>query len=176
MTLRREQKKEIVASVADIASRALCLVTADYKGVSVSEMTLLRARARKVGVHLRVARNTLVRRALKGTSFECMTESLKGPILLAFSGEELSAGARLLQDFMKTNDKLVVKALSVGGQYLDSKHLAAVASLPTRDEAIAKLLSVMQAPIAKFVQTLAAPQGKLVRTIDAVRDQKQQAA
>ncbi len=176
MALRLEQKKAIVASVADIASRSFTLIAADYKGLSVSDMTALRSQARKAGVHLRVARNTLVRRALKGTQFECMSESLIGPVLLAFAGDELSAGARLIRDFAKTNDKLVVKVLSLGGKLLDSKQLDAVAKLPTRDEALSKLLAVMQAPIAKFVQTLAAPQSKLVRTLAAVRDQKQQQA
>lgn len=176
MTLRLEDKKAIVASVADIASRSSTLIAADYRGISVSDMTTLRSQARKAGVHLRVARNTLVKRALTGTQFECINESLIGPVLLAFAGEELSAGARLMRDFAKTNDKLVVKALSLGGKLLDGKQLEAVAKLPTRDEAIAKLLGVMQAPIAKLVQTLAAPQVKLVRTIAAIRDQKQQQA
>lgn len=173
MTLKLEEKKAIVASVAEVAGRSSSLIAAEYKGISVSDMTTLRSQARKAGVHLRVARNTLVRRALKGTSFECMSESLVGPVMLAFGGEELGAGARLLRDFAKTNEKLVVKCLSLGGKLLDSKQLGVVANLPTRAEAIAKLLAVMQAPIAKFVQTLAAPTSKLVRTLAAVRDQKQ---
>lgn len=172
MALKREQKKAIVASVAEMASRSSSLIVITNNGLSVSSMTDLRSKARKVGVDLRVARNTLVERALKGSSFECMGSSLVGPVLLAFGGDELSAGARLIQDFTKTNDKLVVKSLSLGGKVLDAKQLAFVASLPTRDEAIAKLLAVMQAPIAKFVQTLAAPTSKFVRTLAAVRDQK----
>jgi large subunit ribosomal protein L10 len=176
VALRLEQKKEIVASVASVANRSSSLIAADYKGLSVSDMTTLRSEARKAGVYLRVARNTLVRRALKGTAFECMSDSLVGPVLLAFAGDELSAGARLIRSFAKTNDKLVVKAISISGKLLDGKQLEAVATLPTRDEAISQLLAVMQAPIAKFVQTLAAPQSKLVRTLDAVRDQKQQLA
>lgn len=173
MTLKLEQKKEIVASVADVAKRSLTLIAADYRGLSVTDMTTLRSEARKVGVHLQVARNTLVRRALKGTPFECMNESLVGPVLLAFAGEELSAGARLLRDFSKKNEKLSVKALSLGGKLFGREHLEAVAKLPTRDEAISKLMAVMQAPITKFVQTLAAPQVKLVRTLAAIRDKKQ---
>lgn len=176
VALRLEQKKEMVASVADLASRSSTLIAADYKGLTVSEMTALRVEARKAQVHLRVARNTLVRRALKGTQFECLSDALVGPILLAFAGDELSAGARLLRDFAKTNEKLVVRALSLGGKLLDGKQLEAVAKLPTREEAISQLLAVMQAPIAKFVQTLAAPSSKLVRTFAAVRDQKQAAA
>lgn len=176
MTLRLEQKKEIVASVSDIANRSMTLVAADYRGLTVGDMTALRSQARKAGVNLLVARNTLVRRALKDTQFECVNESLVGPILLAFAGEELSAGARLIRDFAKTNDKLVVKVVSIGGKLLDGKQLDSIAKLPTRDEAIAKLLGVLQAPIAKFVQTLAAPQSKLVRTLAAVRAAKESQA
>jgi large subunit ribosomal protein L10 len=173
VALKLEQKKAIVASVAEMANRSSSLIVIANNGLSVSNMTDLRSKARKVGVDLRVARNTLTERALKGSPFECMGASLRGPVLLAFGGDELSAGARLIQDFAKTNDKLVVKSLSLGGTVLDSKQLAFVASLPTRSEAIAKLLAVMQAPIAKFVQTLAAPTSKFVRTLAAVRDQKQ---
>ena len=166
MALKLEQKKTIVASVAEMANRSSSLIVVKNNGLPVSDMTRLRAKAREVDVYLRVARNTLVERALKGSPFECMNESLVGPVLLVFGGDELSAGARLIQEFSKTNDKLVVKSL-------DAKQLALVASLPTRSEAIAKLLAVMQAPIAKFVQTLAAPTSKFVRTLAAVRDQKQ---
>ncbi|MBP9764051.1 MAG: 50S ribosomal protein L10 [Gammaproteobacteria bacterium] len=173
MALKLEQKKTIVASVAEMASRSSSLIVVTNNGLPMSDMTRLRSKAREIDVHLRVARNTLVERALKGSPFECMNESLVGPVLLVFGGDELSAGARLIQDFTKTNDKLVVKSLSLGGKVLDAKQLALVASLPTRSEAIAKLLAVMQAPIAKFVQTLAAPTSKFVRTLAAVRDQKQ---
>lgn len=173
MPLRLEQKKEIVASVADVAKRSMTLIAADYRGISVSDMTTLRSDAREAGVHLLVARNTLAKRALQGTPFECISDSLVGPVLLAFAGDELSAGARLIQEFSKKNEKLVVKALSIGGKVFGKEHLAAVAKLPTRDEAISKLMAVMKAPITKFVQTLAAPQVKLVRTLAAIRDQKQ---
>ena len=176
MTLKLEQKKEIVASVADIAKNSMTLVAADYRGLSVSDMTNLRSQARKANVHLRVARNTLVRLALKDTPFECVNESLVGPILLAFAGEELSAGARLMRDFAKTNDKLVIKVLSIGGKLLDGKQIDVVAKLPTRDEAISQLMAIIKAPVTKTVQTLAAPLSKLVRTLAAVRDQKQAAA
>ncbi len=173
MTLKLEHKKAIVTEVADIASRAKSIIAADYRGLSVAQLTALRSQARKSGVHLRVTRNTLARRALKGTPFECLNEMLVGPVLLAFAGEELSAGARLMRDFAKTNDKLVITALSLGGKLLAGNQLEAVAKLPTRDESIAILLAVMQAPIAKFVRTLVAPHTKLVRTIAAIRDQKQ---
>ena len=171
--MKLEDKKAIVASVADIANRSSTLIAADYRGLSVGDMTTLRSQARKAGVHLRVARNTLVKRALKGTSFECMNESLVGPVLLAFAGEELSAGARLIRDFAKTNEKLVVKALSLGGKLLEAKQIDTVAKLPTRDEAIAQMLAVMQAPIAAMLRTLSEPHAKMVRTMAAIRDQKE---
>lgn len=176
MTLKLDQKKTIVSEVAEVAKRSMSVIAADYRGLSVSDMTKLRAQARQAGVHLRVTRNTLARRALQGTSFECLSESLVGPVLLAFAGDELSAGARLLRDFAKTNDKLVVKALSLSGKLLSSNQLESVAKLPTRDEAIAKLLSVMQAPVAKFVRTIAEPPAKFARILVAIRDQKQSAA
>ncbi len=176
VALRLEQKREIVAEVAEVASRSLSLIALDYRGISVSEVTDLRAKAQKVGVHLRVVRNTLARRALKGTLFECMGDSLVGPMLLAFSPEEISAGARLVKDFTKTNKALEVKAISIGGKVLDKQQLDFLATLPTRDEALATLLAVMQAPISKLLQTMVAPHTKFVRTLAAVRDQKQSSA
>lgn len=172
MALRLEQKKAIVDEVTQYASSALSVVAADYRGLTSADMTLLRANARQVGVKLKIVRNTLARKALQGTSFECMSDTLVGPILLAFASAEPGANARLLRDFAKTNDKLEVKALSLGGTLLGKEQLNVVASLPTRDEALAKLLMVMQAPIAKLVRTMAEPQAKLVRTIAAIRDQK----
>ncbi len=176
MALKLEQKKAIVAEVADIANQALSVVAVECRGLPVSDMTKLRSDARKADVHLQIVRNTLAKRALKGTSFECMEDALVGPVLLAFARTELSAAARLMKDFKKTNDKLQIKALSLGGKLFGSEHLDAIAKLPTRDEAISQLMSVMQAPIAKFVRTVAAPHTKLVRTIAAVRDQKQATA
>ncbi len=173
MALKLEQKKTIVAEVSDIANRSLSLIALEYRGLSVAELTALRVKAREADVYLRVARNTLVRRALKGTSFECINESLVGPLMLAFSTTELSAGARLVRDFAKKNEKLVVKCLSLDGKSFDKQQLNFVASLPTRDEALSQLMAVMKAPIAKFVQTLAAPHTKLLRTLVAVRDAKQ---
>lgn len=173
MALRLEDKKAIVAEVAEVATNALSVVAADYRGLPVTNMTKLRADARKAGVYMRVVRNTLARRALEGTEFECLKEILVGPLLLAFSQHEPGAAAKLLRDFMKTNEKLEVKALAIGGRLLDAEQLDAVAKLPNKEEAIATLMSVMKAPISKFVRTLAEPHAKLVRTIAAVRDQKQ---
>lgn len=173
MALRLEDKKAIIAEVAEVATNALSVVAADYRGLPVANMTKLRADARKAGVYMRVVRNTLARRAFEGTEFACMSDVLVGPLLLAFSQHEPGAAAKLVRDFIKTNEKLKVKALAIGGKLLDAKQLDAVAKLPNKEEAIATLMAVMNAPITKFVRTLAEPHAKLVRTIAAVRDQKQ---
>lgn len=173
MTLKLNDKKEIVAEVAEVASKAVSVVAADYRGLTASQMTRLRANARTANVSLRIVRNTLARIALTGTEFECLNSSLTGPILLAFSSDEPGATAKLMRDFAKDNNKLDVRAISLGGQLYDKSHLDSVAKLPTKDEAIARLMSVMQAPITKLVRTMAEPHAKLVRTIAAIRDTKQ---
>jgi large subunit ribosomal protein L10 len=173
VALNLAQKQTIVGELSKVVRRSGAVIVVDYRGLLVKDMTPLRAKARQSGVHIQVARNTLTELAFKGTPFECLNDTLKGPVMLVFSGDEVSAGARLIRDFAKTNDKLKVKAIALGGQLLDGKQLEAVATMPTRDEGISLLLAVMQAPIAKFVQTLAAPHTKFVRTLAAVRDQKQ---
>ena len=175
MALRLDDKKAIVAEVAEVAAKATSVVAADYRGLTVTQMTDMRKEARNAGVYLKVIRNTLVRRAVEDTDFSCMQEALVGPLVLAFSFEEPGAAARLMKNFAKENDKLEVKALSMGGKLLDAHHLDALAKLPNRDEAISILMSVMLAPITKFVRTLAEPHAKLARTIAAIRDQKQAA-
>jgi len=176
VTLKLNDKKTIVAEVAEVAKTATSVVAANYSGLTVAQVTELRRSAREVGVHLRVVRNTLARRAFEGTKFACMDKALVGPLVLAFSKDDPGAAARLLKDYVKKFEKLEVKALSVEGALLPAKDLQRLASLPTRDEAIAQLMSVMQAPITKFVRTLAEPHSKLVRTFAALRDQKQQNA
>ncbi|EKD74945.1 MAG: 50S ribosomal protein L10 [uncultured bacterium] len=176
MTLRLDGKKTIVAEVAEVAKHATSVIAADYCGLTVAQLTELRQKARDVGVHMRVVRNTLARRALLGTPFACMDKALVGPLILAFSKDEPSAAARVFRDYVKKWEKLEVKALSIDGQLLPANDLNRLASLPTRNEAIAQLMSVMQAPITKFVRTLAEPHSKLVRTFAALRDQKQQSA
>jgi large subunit ribosomal protein L10 len=175
VALRLENKKEIVAEVSAIAADSVAAVVAYYRGLSVGEMTELRAQARKTGVYLRVVRNTLARRAFGGTDFECLGDSLTGPVVLAFSRTEPSAAARLVRDFAKDHDKLEVKVLAVGGNLYEASQLAQIAKLPTKDKAIAQLMSVMQAPITKFVRTLNEPASKLVRVFAAVRDAKEAA-
>lgn len=172
MTLTLAAKKAVVEEVTEVASKAVSAVVADYRGLTVNQMTKLRADARKSGVYLRVVRNTLTRRAFEKTEFACLSDHLVGPLFVALSMEAPSDAARLLKEFSKSYEKLEIKALSVGGKVYGADQLDAVASLPTRDEAIAKLMYVMKAPIEKFVRTLAEPHAKLVRTIAAVKDQK----
>ena len=176
MPLNLEDKRAIVVSVNAAASEALSAVVADYRGLSVAEMTNLRLKARETGVYLKVVRNTLAKRAVAGTEYECLTDALVGPTVLAFSQEDPGAAARLIKDFAKDHDALEVKALAIGGVAYDAKDIDVLAKLPTRDEAIAQLMSVMQAPVAKFVRTLNEVPGKFVRTMAAVKDKKQQEA
>lgn len=172
MTLTLAAKKAVVEEVSAVASKAISAVVADYRGLTVNQMTQLRAQARNTGVYLRVVRNTLTRRAFQKTEFSCLSDMLVGPLFVALSMDSPSDAARLLKEFTKSFDKLEIKALSVGGKVYGADQLDMVASLPTRDEAIAKLMFVMKAPIEKFVRTLAEPHAKLVRTIAAVKDQK----
>ena len=161
MAIGLQDKKAIVAEVQQAAKDALSAVVADSRGVAVTDMTALRKQAREAGVSLRVVRNTLARRAVEGTDYECLTDSFVGPTLIAFSNEHPGAGARILKDFAKENDKLELRAAAFEGELTD---IALLASLPTFDEAIAKLMSVMKEASA----------GKLVRTIAAIRDQKEE--
>lgn len=175
MTLRLVDKQQIVTEVNEVASKALSAVVVDYQGVTVANMTKLRAQARLSGVYVRVVRNTLARRAIEGTEFACLKDALTGPLALAFSNEEPGAAARLIRDFVKECDKLEVKALAIGGQLLAANQLEAMSKLPSKNEALAMLCRVMLAPVEKFVRTLAEPHTQLVRVVAAVRDQKQAA-
>lgn len=175
MVLKLEDKKAIVEEVAVVAKQAVSLVAAEYAGLTVGQLTSLRKTARESGVYMRVVRNTLARRALEGTQFACMQDALVGPLVLAFSQEDPGAAARLIRAFAKENEKLKVAALAIDSKLLPASSLDQLANLPTRDEAIAILMSVMLAPVTKFVRTLAEPHAKLVRTVAAVRDQKQAA-
>ena len=176
MAIGLEDKKAIVAEVNETATSALSLVIADSRGVTVDGMTALRKTARENQVTLRVVRNTLARRALEGTEFECINDSLVGPSLFGFSMQDPGAAARIFKDFAKQNEKFEVKALAVSGQMLGADQLDVLAKLPTRDQALSLLMSVMKAPVTKLVQTMNEVPGKLVRTLAAVRDQKQAAA
>jgi large subunit ribosomal protein L10 len=175
MALNLEQKKAIVAEVADVASGAFSAIAAEYRGLTVGEMTELRARARNSGVYLRVVKNTLARRAVEGTDFACMADGMTGPLVLAFSQEDPGAAARVIKDFAKEHDKLVVKLVSIGGKMLAPGDIDALAKMPTYEQAISILMGTMKAPIQKFVTTLNEVPGKLVRTVAAIRDAKEAA-
>jgi large subunit ribosomal protein L10 len=175
MALNLEDKKALVAEVAAVAQKAQSVVAAEYRGLTVGQMTELRAKARKQGVYMRVVKNTLARKALAGTSFETVGPKLKGPLVLAFSKDDPGAAARVVKDFARAHEKLVATLVSLGGQVLPGGDLEKVASLPTREQALSMLLGVLKAPITKLAGTLAAPASKLARTVAAVRDQKQAA-
>ena len=172
MALRLEDKKAIVDDVNEIASSALSAVLADYRGLTVSQMTELRKLAREQSVYLRVVRNTLARRAVEGTEFECLKDSLVGPTIMALSIEDPGAAARLIKDFAKEHEQLEVKALAVGGEVMGPEDIDRLAKLPTRDQALGQLAGVLQAPITKLAQTLNDVPGKFARVISAVKDQK----
>ncbi len=173
MALSLEQKKAVVAEIAGVATDAHSLVVSEYSGITVEDFTEMRAEARKTGVYLKVAKNTLVKRAVQDTEFECVADSLVGPMIYAFSQEDPGCAARLIKDYAKKNDKLITKLVSIGGKMFDASELSRLASLPTKDQAISQLMSVMKAPVEKLVRTLDAPNTKLVRTIVAIRDQKE---
>ena len=173
MSLTLEEKKTIVTEVAEVAAVAHSAVAAEYRGLTVGDMTQLRNEARSGGVYLRVVKNSLARRAIKGTEFECMNDGLVGPLIIAFSQEDPGGAARVIEKFSKENKKLVVKLVSLGGKLLEPTDIKAVASLPTKDQAISQLMSVMKAPAEKLVRTMNEVPGKLVRVIAAVKDQKE---
>jgi large subunit ribosomal protein L10 len=173
MALNIEQKKAVVAEVSHVARSALAAVAAEYRGLTVEEMTALRVKARETGVFVKVAKNTLVRRAVEGTEYECLQEALSGPLLFAFSMEDPGAAARLVKDYAKDHDKLITRLVAIGGRLYDASELERLSKLPTYEQAIATLMAVMKAPVEKFVRTLAEPHAKLARTIAAVRDAKQ---
>lgn len=170
MALRLEDKKALVAEVNEVANRALSAVAAEYRGLTAGEFDLLRRQARDNGIYLHVVKNTLARRALKGTGFECMDPALVGPLMLGFSLEDPGAVGRVVKDFAREHEKLVVKAVAVGGRLYGAADLERLASLPTKDQALAMLMGVLQAPIAGLVRTVAEPTAKFVRTVKAVAD------
>ena len=172
MSLNIEQKKALVTEVHEVALHAQSVVAAEYRGLTVTQITNLRSQARKAGVYVRVVKNTLARKAVAGTSFECIAQQLKGPLILAFSKEDPGAAARVVKAFAKDNDKLVATLVSLGGQVLPAKSIEQVASLPTKEQALSMLMGELNAPITKFVRTLAEPHSMLVRTVGAIKDQK----
>jgi large subunit ribosomal protein L10 len=172
MPLTFDEKKAVVAEVADVANSAHAAVAAEYRGLSVFEITQLRQQARAQNVYLKVVKNTLARRAVEGTEFECLNEGLTGPLMLAFSTEDPGSAARVIKDFARTHSKLEVRMVAIGGQLFGPEELERVANLPTREEALSQLAATFRAPLDKFARTLNEVPGKLVRTVEAVRMQK----
>lgn len=172
MALRLNDKKALVAEVNEVAKRALSAVAAEYRGLSAVQFDALRAKARASGVYLHVVKNSLATRAVEGTEFECLKDALVGPLVLGFSLEDPGSVGRVIKDFAKDNEKLVVKAVAVGGTLYGAKDIERLASLPTKDQALAMLAGTIQAPISKFVRTLAEPAAKVTRAVKAVADAK----
>src|SRR5512134_2538976 len=171
MSLSVEAKQAVVTEVAAVAKTAQSAVAAEYRGLTVAEMTKFRVAARQAGVYVRVVKNTLARRAVEGTSFECMKGSLKGPLVLAFSREDPGAAARVVKGCAKEHDKLVTVALSIGGELYPASDLSRLASLPTLAEARTGLVRVLNAPLTKLVRLLAEPGAMLARTLKARSEQ-----
>jgi len=171
MALDFQSKQALVAEVNAVAASALSAVAAEYRGLTVGEMTSLRANARNSGVYIKVVKNTLAKRAIEGTEFECMQESLKGPLLLAFSKDDPGSAARVVKDFAKEHEKLVTVSVSIGGQLFDASNLDRLAALPTLDEARAMLLRTLQGPMTQLVRLLSEPGAMLARTLKARSEQ-----
>lgn len=170
MALRLEDKQALVAEVNEVAASSESAVAAEYRGLSVEQMTEFRARARNEGVYVRVVKNTLARRAVEGTEFECLKEALQGPLLLAFSREDPGAAARVIKEFAKDNEDLATRAVAIGGELYGAEDLGRLASLPNLDQARAMLLGVLQAPLSQLVRTLAEPPAMLARVLGARGD------
>ncbi len=172
MGLNLDDKKAVVAEISAEVAKAQAIVVAEYRGLEVGSMTELRREARKSGVYLRVLKNTLARRAVDGTPFAGLSEHLVGPLVYGISPDPV-ATAKLLNDFAKSNEKLVIKAGAMPNAVISAKEVKALATMPSRDELIAKLMGTMQAPVAKLVQTMNEVPARFVRTLAAVRDQKE---
>ncbi|MCW7548841.1 50S ribosomal protein L10 [Photorhabdus sp. APURE] len=164
MALNLQDKQAIVAEVSEVAKGALSAVVADSRGVAVDKMTELRKAGREAGVYIRVVRNTLIRRAVEGTAYECLKEAFVGPTLIAFSNEHPGAAARLFKEFAKANPAFEIKAAAFEGEFIPAANIDRLATLPTYEEAIARLMSTMKEAVA----------GKLVRTLAALRELREQ--
>lgn len=175
MTLNLEQKQAVVAEVSAQLARAQAVVLAEYRSLRVEEMTELRRKARGSGVYLRVLKNSLARRAVADTPFQGLAEQMVGPLAYGISSDPVAA-AKVLQEFAKGNDRLVIKAGAMPNVVMSAREVVSLAQLPSRRELLAKLLATMQAPLAMFVRTLNEVPAKFVRTLAAVRDQKEKRA
>ena len=172
MGLTLDAKKAIVDEVNGIAAVAPSAIAAEYIGLTVAEMTELRNAAREAGVYIKVVRNTLARRALENTQFECMRDNLVGPLLLVFSNDEPGSAAKVVRNFAKRNEKLEVKLVSLDGNLLEPSEITKLADLPSLDEARATLLGLFSSPLTKFVRTISEPSAKLARVLGSKRDKQ----
>ena len=175
MPLGLNEKKAVVAEVAEVAKNASSVVAAEYRGLDVAEMTEFRRQARAAGVYVRVVPNNLAKRAVESTEFECLREDLSGPLVLAFARDDPGSAARVVRDYRRSNQKLKVRLVAFGGKLVDPANIDSVANLPTHDEAMARLMGVLKAPVTKLARTLAEPHARLVRALDAVRRRKESA-
>lgn len=175
MALNLSQKKQVVAELAEVAAKAHSLVAAEYAGLTVAQLTDLRRKARGGGVFVKVVKNTLAARAVEGTDYQCVADALTGPLLYAFSQEDPGAAGRLIKEFAKDNAQLRPRLVAVGGQMYPGSHVDVLASLPTRDQALSMLLSVLSQPATMLVRVLAEPASQLARAINAVAEQKKAA-
>lgn len=172
MALNLVAKKVVVEQVNALANDAVSVGVAEYRGLSVEQMTNLRAQALDANVSLRVVKNTLAKRALALTACECVIPVLSGPVILGFSEEDPGAVARVFKNFVKENEDLVVKGLGVSGEFVEANELKRIADLPTKDQAISMVMALMLAPVEKLARTLIEVPTKLTRVVAAVRDQK----
>ncbi len=172
MGLNIDEKKAVVAEVSAEVAKAKAIVVAEYRGLEVGSMTELRRQARKSGVYLRVLKNTLARRAVAGTPFEKLSDQMVGPLVYGISSDPVSP-AKVLNDFAKVNEKLVIRAGAMPDTVFSPKEVKALAAMPSREELLAKLLGTMQAPVAQFVRTLNEVPSRFVRTLAAVREAKE---
>ena len=163
MGLSLDAKKAIVEEVNSVAAAAPSAIAAEYIGLTVTELTELRNAAREAGVYLKVVRNTLARRALENTQFECMRDNLVGPLLLVFSNDEPGSAAKVVRNFAKSNENLEGKLISLDGNLLEPSEITKLANLPSLDEARSMLLGLLSSPLTKFVRTISEPPSKFAR-------------
>ena len=175
MPLNLNEKKAVVAEVAEVVKSASSVIAAEYRGLNVAEMTELRSQARAADVHVRVVPNNLTKRAVESTDFECLRDGLSGPLVLAFAREDPGSAARVVRDYRRANPKLKIRLVAFGGKLIDPADIDSLANIPTRDEALARLMGVLKAPVTRLTRTLAEPHARLVRAIDAIRRQKEAA-
>ena len=175
MALNLAQKKEVVAELANVAAKAHSLVAAEYAGLTVEQLTSLRQKARQSGVYVKVAKNTLVSRAVEGTDYACVKDALVGPMLYAFSEEDPGAAGRLVKEFSKANEKLVPKVVAIGGQMFPGSHVEKLASLPTREQALSMLAGLLLQPATMLARVLAEPASQVARVLNQIGEKKQAA-